>query len=325
MQSSIEVTAASRLHFGMLSFGQARERQYGGVGVMVDKPGLKLRISPAAAFDVSGLLAERARRFAEQACSALDLPCEPECHIEILCAPPEHVGLGTGTQLGLSVAAGLNAFLQRETLEPVVLARMVSRGERSAIGTYGFCRGGLLVESGKREGDLLSPLVARVELPVEWRFLLVCLADEAGLSGTAEQTAFRDLPPVPSAATATLCREVLLSLLPAAVEGHFEEFSASLYRYGHMAGLSFAPNQGGPFASQRIANLVNHIREIGVQGVGQSSWGPVVFALLPDTEAAERLEEILREDKRFSQATFFIAKPAKRGARIHTSASSERR
>lgn len=316
MQRSIEVSAPSRLHFGMLSFGQSRERQYGGVGAMIDTPGLKLRISPAERFGVSGPLAQRARAFAQQACSALDLPCEPSCHVEILVAPPEHVGLGTGTQLGLSVAAGLNAFLEREPLEPVVLARMVSRGERSAIGTYGFSRGGLLVESGKREGDLLSPLVARVELPAEWRFLLAYLAEGSGLSGVAEQAAFRELPPVPTAVTATLCREILLSLLPSAVEAHFEEFSASVYRYGHMAGLSFAPNQGGPFASERIAGLVSTIRELGVQGVGQSSWGPVVFALLPDQPAAERLEEILRENPRFADADFFLAAPANQGARI---------
>ena len=283
---------------------------------MIDNPGLVLRITPAKAFGVSGPLAERAREFAGRACGALDLPCEPNCHLEIVSAPPEHVGLGTGTQLGLSVAAGLNSFLGREPLEPVVLARMVSRGERSAIGTYGFDRGGLLVESGKHEGDLLSPLVARLELPSKWRFLLICLRGESGLSGNAEHAAFRELPPVPSAVTATLCREILLSLLPAAAEGHFEEFSASLYRYGHMAGLSFAPNQGGPFASERIAHLISTIRELEVHGVGQSSWGPTVFALLPDDAAAERLEHALRENEQFAEANYFTAKPASQGARI---------
>ena len=35
---TLQITAASRLHFGLLSFGNPDLRQYGGVGVMVDRP-----------------------------------------------------------------------------------------------------------------------------------------------------------------------------------------------------------------------------------------------------------------------------------------------
>ena len=39
---TVLITAPSRLHFGMLSFGHAEERQFGGVGAMIDAPGLRL-------------------------------------------------------------------------------------------------------------------------------------------------------------------------------------------------------------------------------------------------------------------------------------------
>ena len=39
----IEVVAASRLHFGLLSFGDASLRQFGGVGAMVEEPRLHVR------------------------------------------------------------------------------------------------------------------------------------------------------------------------------------------------------------------------------------------------------------------------------------------
>ena len=51
--------------------------------------------------------------------ASVELPHEPHCHIEILSAPPEHAGLGTGTQLGLAMAAGLDALagrLERDAL-----------------------------------------------------------------------------------------------------------------------------------------------------------------------------------------------------------------
>jgi ribulose-5-phosphate 4-epimerase/fuculose-1-phosphate aldolase len=41
----------------------------------------------------------------------------PACRIEVLEVPPEHVGLGAGTQLALSVVAGLTAYRGHDPLE----------------------------------------------------------------------------------------------------------------------------------------------------------------------------------------------------------------
>ena len=62
----VEINAPSRLHCGMLSFGQPAMRQFGGVGAMIDQPGLRLRISPAERFAADGLFSERVRATAEQ-------------------------------------------------------------------------------------------------------------------------------------------------------------------------------------------------------------------------------------------------------------------
>ena len=43
----VEVTASSRLHFGLFSFGHCQGRQFGGVGVMLDKPAVELHIQAA--------------------------------------------------------------------------------------------------------------------------------------------------------------------------------------------------------------------------------------------------------------------------------------
>ncbi len=320
-EATVDVAAPSRLHFGMFSFGRPGEREFGGVGAMIATPGLRLQVSLADTFIAVGPLAERMREFAARVGRAWGLPGAPPCRIEILSVPAQHVGLGTGTQLALAVAGGLCALCELPVDDPIRLARLVERGERSAIGTYGFARGGLLVEAGKSSPAESSPggpspLVARHPLPTAWRFVLLQSRGEQGLSGDAERRAFAGLPPVPSAVTAELCRLALLGLVPAAASSDFQAFSEALYDYGHLAGSCFAANQGGPFATLRLAELVAIVRGMGVRGVGQSSWGPTLFALFPTEFAAEEFCADFRRHASAASLELTIAAPDNQGARI---------
>jgi len=318
--ASITVSAPSRLHFGLLSFGGLQPRQYGGAGVMIRQPGLVLRATAADQFQAVGPLSERAavfaRRFAESRLGGQ----LPRCRLDVLEAPPQHVGLGLGTQLGLSVAAALAGWAGLDALSPAELATSVGRGRRSAVGVYGFCHGGMIVEAGRLAEQALSPLVARIVLPAEWRFLLVRPGDPAGLSGAAEEQAFDTLPAVPPEVTARLCQELLQELLPAARAGDFDTFSASLRRYGYEAGLCFASRQGGAYASPRLAALAERMRRLGVEGVGQSSWGPTLYAVLPSEAAAQRFAEELRADDQALE--LLITEPAATGALVEKGSSA---
>lgn len=288
----IEVAAPCRLHFGLLAFGRLSGRQFGGAGVMVDGPAIRLAVTASDRLETAGPLAARTREFACRWAAYARLPSDADraltCRIEVLSAAPQHGGLGVGTQLGLSVAAALTAWFQRPALSPAELAQSVGRGRRSAIGTYGFATGGLIVERGRLAGEPISPLACRLPLPDAWRFVLVQPRGNAGLSGAAEQTAFDQLPAVPDDVTATLWEELHARLLPAVRNADFAQFSESVYRYGWLAGSCFAAVQGGPYNGPRLARIVTLIRELGVAGVGQSSWGPTLFALLPDEPQAHQ-------------------------------------
>ena len=289
----VEVTTGSRLHFGMMSFGRPGVRQFGGVGAMIDAPSVRLRISAADEWRVTGPSADVARGYAETVAQAPWIAEPVQCHIEILSASVPHVGLGSGTQLALAVAAGLNAFYERPPLDAEQLARSVGRGRRSAVGLYGFIQGGLILEGGKLSADEVSPLLSRVPLPDEWRFLLVRQNDAQGLFGADERGAFARLPPVPEQITAAMYEEASTRLLPAAAEKRFDVFSESLFKFGQDAGRLFASLQGGTYASQMAAMLVRTLHELGVVGVAQSSWGPTVFAVLPsEAAAADALAEL---------------------------------
>lgn len=318
MPRLITVTAPSRLHFGLFGLQHGEGRMYGGVGAMVDQPALKLRVVPAERFECAGNLAERVQEFAQRWAAFHRLSHLPACRIEVRESPPNHVGLGVGTQLGLSVAAGLNAFAGLPAAGPQELALSVGRGLRSAIGTYGFVMGGLNVEQGKLPGEPISPLDCRIDLPEEWRFVLLRPVGWQGLSGEQEEQAIGGLPQVPESTTQQLIAIARDELIPAAATANFPQFAESLYQFGHLAGSLFAARQGGPYNGPVLTRLIQWLRGNGIAGVGQSSWGPTLFAALPDQHSAIELANLLQQDHPEGPLEVTIAAPSNRGALVQS-------
>jgi beta-ribofuranosylaminobenzene 5'-phosphate synthase len=315
MPRLVHVVAPSRLHFGLWSLGGANPRQFGGVGAMIEQPELSLKLSDAALLTADGDSADRALGYARRWAEFHGVPT-PQCHIEISATSPGHVGLGSGTQLGLSVAAGLNAFCGLPSQSPQELAQSVGRGLRSAVGTYGFVFGGLIVEQGKLPDEPISPLDCRIDLPEHWRFVLVRPKELVGLAGDVETEAFGALPSVPPAVTEELIAEVCQRLVPAAATEDFPQFAESLYRYGRMSGEIFSARQGGPYNGPIVSAIIEQIRRLGHVGVGQSSWGPTVYVALPSHDAADQLVRKLGAQKDLSNLEMMISTPCNRGALI---------
>jgi beta-RFAP synthase len=316
-----EIEAPSRLHFGLLSFRLPEtHRQHGGVGLMLTRPGQVVRGERAERFGVSGESAERVKKFAA-AWSSYHGCRLPACHLSVTRLAPQHMGLGTGTQLALSVATLLNHFDEHgagdpRQVDPAELAASVGRAQRSSVGTHGFVCGGLIYERGKRLDEPIGELAAHITLPDPWRVLLVLPQLRAGLSGQAEKKAFGDLTPVPPETTARLVEEVEQRMLPAARRGDFQRFAESVYEYGWQAGMCFAETQGGPFADPMLERWVRAIRQRGFAGVGQSSWGPLLFVLTSSDAAAEEACAWLRRDVISPEmpVEFCISGIAERGA-----------
>jgi len=312
----IQVVASSRLHFGLLSFGHVKRRQFGGIGVMLQKPNLELLFSPSSAFEVTGELSNRVLTFAEHWAQWHGQSELPACHIEVLSVPREHVGLGVGTQLGLSVASGLNRFLGQPERPLEQLVQSVRRGARSAIGSYGFSSGGLIVDAGKTEADQMSPLEVRLPLPEQWRWVLICPPQGSGLSGKREGKAFDQLEPVSEAISERLSHEIHHEILPAVREQQFEEFARGVFRFGELAGSCFASVQGGSYHGAELIERVGWLRSLGIEGVGQSSWGPTLFALFENPSAADAFVKYAQQDPMGEQLEYQVASTDNRGARI---------
>jgi beta-RFAP synthase len=315
MNGSVYVRAPCRLHFGMYSFGHVDRPQFGGVGVMIDPPAVEVTISPSSAFAVRGALRERVVKFVDMLVEQWKLGTVPACEVHVD-GPRNHTGLGVGTQLGLAVGVGLRQFLGQKPIAVPYLAHALRRGARSAIGTIGFERGGLIVDGGKISAGPLNPFM-RQTLPNDWRFVLICRREQQGLTGEMEADAFARLPPVPEAITAELQR--ITSELTAAVAWKdCAAFGDAVYRFGRLAGECFSATQGGPFADAHTESLVEAIRDHGVAGVGQSSWGPTIFAVTPDDEEATSLVQWFAERYQAKNYAVIIARPNNTGAQVKT-------
>ena len=105
-------------------------------------------------------------------------------------------------------------------------------------------------------------------------------------------------------------------MLPAVGCADCDAFGEAVFRFGTLAGECFAGAQGGVFASPQIAALVAAIRQFGIAGVGQSSWGPTVFAIVDDEIAAQRLSSWLQVQEYGRDCEIAIAKPNNFGATI---------
>ena len=214
----------------------------------------------------------------------------------------------------MAVAAGIAALEGLPYDDVVELSRRVGRGKRSSVGMHGFAGGGMILEGGKRGTRDFGPLLSRVVLPEEWRFVLLLPREGAGLSGTAEVKAMNALPSVAEDVTAEMCRTLLIELLPAAIEADFDTFADRLDYFGHLAGACFASVQGGPYAEGIAAESVAILREFGGRGIAQSSWGPGVFCVCPDEHAAEDLSSRFPQHPAMKLREIVVAKADNRGA-----------
>ncbi len=281
------IIAPSRLHFGLfhVPVGGSQgpnERSFGGVGLMIDTPGVVVTAQAADTWQFEGPLASRAQAFAMQFMQTIPEENRRPFQVLVERCPREHTGLGVGTQLGLAVANALaiGTGLQ-DSLSPT-LAPRIGRGERSAIGVHGFDWGGLLIEMGKLPGEI-SPSFENIKLPEKWRVVLFTTPTPAEWHGSRERLAFATAK---SGEREALQRIAATEITPAAKTGDLEAFGEAVHEFNRLAGEPFAVAQGGSYSSPAISELIADLRLSGIRGVGQSSWGPTVFAIVGDSDTA---------------------------------------
>ncbi len=318
----VTVKAPARLHFGFIDLDGSLGRMFGSIGLAIDEPTVILEAAPAKRLSVDGDESHRVEPLARRFLRHYHL--RDGVHISIKETIPPHVGLGSGTQIALSVATALARVFSIEA-SVRELASVMGRGKRSGIGVTAFEQGGFIVDGGRRlsaieptsNTDSLPPPIVRHPFPENWGFVVAIPRVRRGLAGSAEDRAFRRLAARSATGAARLSRIVLMQMLPALLEHDAAVFGRALATIQRIVGAWFRPVQGGAFARPEGAELARLMSRAGALGVGQSSWGPTVYGMAADPERAYALEQQLRKTTLGRiEATIFLTRAQNRGAEV---------
>lgn len=301
--NSVQVRAPARLHMGFLDLNGGLGRRFGSLGMGLEEIATDLTVTPAAELSAEGPCSERALDCARRLLDHLQL--KSGARIRIARAIPEHSGLGAGTQMALAVGTAVSR-LHGQSLSPEELAMILGRGNRSGIGIGTFRHGGFIVDGGRGTHSGAPPVISRVPVPETWRVVLVLDAAASGLSGAVELEAFDRLGPMDENVAASLCRIVLMQILPALREGDCAVFGDGISRIQRMVGEYFSPVQRGQYGSDSVADAVSFLRRHGASGTGQSSWGPAGFALFANETEAFQAMKMARARRYDSDSLEFV-------------------
>lgn len=319
MPQSVCIRTGARLHFGLLTQHPHEGREFGGLGVMIAKPGWQIAVERAETNQievepsVSIVNSTAEQRTAEFLARISGSANSDAWSVRVIEAIEGHQGLGSGTQLGLAIAKAI-ALLTNSDAPVDQLARQVGRGRRSAIGIWGFDAGGFIVDGGKLYESSIGSLVARFEMPANWCFVLATPTTELGLSGSEEIAAFAALPSMPRATTTRLCQLSLMTILPALRDQDFSEFAAGLFEYGQLVGEYFSPVQGGVFSSPMMADAANALRASRLPRPVQTSWGPTCAIPCSNTTTANEVMDCLESRWPRTSLLLRIVQPLNTGA-----------
>ena len=308
------VTVPARLHLGFVDLNGDLGRRFGSLGIAIDTPRTRLSLGRGERLRVQGADAARAERHLETLIERHRLERRLDLRIEE--SIPDHVGLGSGTQLALATGAAV-ARLCGLDLDGRAIAGLLDRGARSSIGLATFEQGGVVLDGGRGDSDEPPPVLSRLSFPEHWRVLLIFDRGRQGLHGPEEAAAFRRLPLFPAGEAARLCRLVLMQALPALVEQDLARFGGAIAALQRAIGDYFAPAQGARFLSPSVAAVLAWLEAEGIAGVGQSSWGPTGFGLIGDEAAAAALLAAAR--RRWpaeSGLSFALSRGRNRGADV---------
>lgn len=288
------VAVGARLHFGFCNLSLARERLYGAVGAGIARPRTVVTAEPAGSIVCDHpVVLEHVRTTVE----LLDVPGAEVTVEETL---PRHAGLGSGTRLAL---ATLTAVANAYDRAPRVRERapVLGRGGRSGVGVATFDAGRFVLDAGQptaqfttdRPADgewTVPPVLARHEIPSNWRFVLLIPDVDAGRSGPQEDRSMRgaiqQASPEPADRIAGI---VLRQLLPAIAERSVERFGEAVAEIGRLNGAWYADEQGGTFRPP-AGDLITALSDApSIYGAGQSSWGPIVYGIT-DVDRASAAE-----------------------------------
>ncbi len=315
---SVLITSPSRLHFSLIDLNGELGRVDGGIGVALNEPSLKIEVSEV---DNEVELEENPKEVVsilERIRSRIEPPLRGNYRVKMLRKLPSHAGLGSQTQLSLSVAKAISV-LENRNYNVVELAKLVGRGGTSGIGTAAFAKGGFILDGGhvfraseagvkeeKESGNTKTktsflpssaskvsppPILFQHTMPENWFFVVAVPEVKRGAHGLEEIEIFKRYCPIKSGEVEKICRITLMRILPSVLEKDIFTFATSLTMLQKVG-----------FKKKEVELQHGIIKELfrffdtHALGHGMSSFGPATYAIV---EGEKRAKELAADTKAF--------------------------
>lgn len=328
--------ASARLHLGFYNFLEDNVA-YGSIGVSIEVPRVVVTVSQLrdssvvihnrTSVEMSDVINDVISRIR----ASLNMELRG-INVDITEAIPRHVGLGSTTQISLSIGMAIMKLLNRR-VSVRDLAVILGRGRDSGIGIAAFEHGGFIVDSGRRlrpdsnfvepprnVNDLPYPIF-RVKVPRDWYFIVLIPKRRIGLDEIAERRVMDTPSAIPRELKYELYKLLLLYLVPSIAMDDIKTFGSALTKLQTLVGQYFSKYQGGIYCCDETEFMINSLIKHGAYGAGQSSWGPTAYGVAKGRKHAMRVLSSVRRDieERGYDVTYLITRARNRGADIQYS------
>ncbi len=276
--NQVNIQTNSRLHLGFISLNASSPYTYGGAGVSISGQPTIIHIKKSKIFE-SNLPKDITNKI-------LNFLRMKKLHtsikIECVHKPENHIGLGSGTQLILSVEELITKFYKLD-----ISANIFNRNFRSGIGLNCYKKGGFIIDAPKNNLSK-SEIIFQSRFPKEWKAILMFDNKKRGLHGKSEQKFFASNSS--ENLRKNLSDVMLNELIPSVIYNDFKIFAESLTKFQRLNASFYSKIQKSLYLSNDINKVVNHISKQFIVGCGQSSWGPTSYMFV---DSKNNLKEIL--------------------------------
>ncbi len=291
------IRTPSRLHMTLIDLNGSYGRANGGIGLTIGKPNLTLKLEESekgitlefneniSNDDIKHECNKKILGSADKMLSYFDLDVGFHFTVEEAYLP--HSGLGSGTQTSLATAKLICENINKD-LNGVELGNILGRGGSSGVGTFSFDHGGFIVDGGhnlKEKGTVIPSVVSpakipqfigRYDFPEEWDVVVAIPQADHSVTGEKEVDLFKNNCPVPIRDVEQLSHLIFMNLLPFLLEKDIESFGSVINKIQE---LGFKKVEVG-LQPPKIRSLMENMREFGAYGVGMSSFGPSIYAII---------------------------------------------
>lgn len=288
----MKLFSPARIHLGFLEMNQSLPRFFGSLGLTISKYGFEIEIKSSDKFKVVSPDSNLKKKVLSILLKFQKKMKIQFCEIKVNKFIPQHIGLGSGTQLSLSVGYLVSLFFDlKMTIDEIAV--FLKRGKRSGIGIQSFKRGGFAVDLGKKKKSTGTPLeLINLKWPDEWKIILIFQNKKEGVSGNSEIFEFKkvDLLPIKK----NNCSELLLKVIPGIMEKDFKTFCQGIQLIQENMSETFYGDKR-IFASKKIRQLSKNILKNKICGYGQTSWGPTSFIFCENSKKRNELLKSLEK------------------------------